>query len=172
MTRVHPIQARVFRDHRDQAQAAWYLGLGVRDLFFHPGCDCIARNAKGPLDATQTAAFVKCVENLCATFIGIAIWRGVLATLASTRTAAVALLAVRRPTITHKLIAPTVDAGHGHHPVYPLHISLDHRQRGYHILRDLATTLLCSSNAISSSGPSLNQIMFSTALKQPRVGSG
>ena len=124
MTTVHRVQGHAFQDHQDQAQAVLYLRLGGRGLFFHPRRDRVARNAKGSFDTAQAAAFVKCMENFCSPFICIAVWRRILTTLTATRTAAVALFAIRRPAIAHKLITPTMDAGHGHHPAYPLHIAL------------------------------------------------
>lgn len=96
----------------DPVAEASYLALGGRDLFFHPGCHGLARNAEGTGNTAQTTALVQRVEDFRPTFLGIAVRCRVFTTATPTRMTLVALLPIRGTPVADQLVAPTMDACH------------------------------------------------------------
>ena len=111
-------------------------------LFFYPARHCIARDAEGARQSTQTAAFVVGPQDSFALFSRVGIGARPFATPLTALMAQVALAAIGSQTVAHQACALAIltSKNNRHHDwTLPCHLHVSHYLKRYHIQRRTIT---------------------------------
>lgn len=135
MTIIHPIPRRCCQ--LSPVPSRWYSKVGGQPPFFEPGADGFARDAKDSFQSPQRTTLLIGFENLFLRVQAITRRLRLLAATALTSLTPIALFAIARVSITHKLFAAAVTAFQGDsdhsldyalsHPITPLPTILLHK---------------------------------------------